>query len=163
MYLDYDEYGLFDALYKLCAQLKSGYVREPHHAEIVLDFTGADYIDRNRSIENCSVKVTALRRRIRDDLYSVTIMMVNDGSQKGSGADCILQPEIAIATENNTFVFQDYSGAENYDILTDEEKSLELQYRNNHVYGSGLGVAVAWDISPDGHGVLKFAAVSMSR
>ena len=68
VYLDYDEYGLFDALYKLSTQLKSGFVREPHHDEIVLDFTSADYIDRNRNIENCSVKVTALRRKIKEDL-----------------------------------------------------------------------------------------------
>lgn len=154
-YLDYDEYGLFDALYKLCTQLMNGYVREPHRAEILLDFSDGDYIDRNRNIDDCSVKVTALRRKIRDDLYSVTIMLVNDGTKKDAGASCILQPEIEISTDKNTFVFQDYSGVEDYALLTEEEKSLELQYRNNRVYGSGLGVAVSWEISPDGHGVLK--------
>ena len=33
------------------------------------------------------------------------------------------------------------------DILDEEEKSLELQYRNKHVYGTGLGTAVNWNIN----------------
>ena len=46
-FLDFDEFGIFDALYKLCGQLQGGFVRDPHDLEVSLDFSEADYIDKN--------------------------------------------------------------------------------------------------------------------
>ena len=34
-------------------------------------------------------------------------------------------------------------------LLDDEERELELQYRDRHIYAVGHGVAVDWDIGPD--------------
>ena len=37
-------------------------------------------------------------------------------------------------------------------MLDSEEQSLELQYRNKRVYGTGLGTSVNWNIDTDGNG-----------
>ena len=37
-----EEYGIFPAMYKLCDQLKGGYVREPHRAEVIVNFGMSD-------------------------------------------------------------------------------------------------------------------------
>ena len=148
------EYSIFDAMYKLCAQLKSGFVREPHESKICLDFAGADYIDSNKEIDGTKAKLTALRRKVKDDLYSITVMLVNDDNQKASGTCCIFQPEIIVKTDDNMFCFSEYGGQSDLSVLDREEQSLELQYRNKHVYATGLGTSVKWDIDENGNGVL---------
>ena len=35
-----------------------------------------------------------------------------------------------------------------------EEQSLELQYRNKKVYGTGLGTSVNWEIDENGRGII---------
>lgn len=153
-FLDFDEYGLFDALYKLSSQLKSGFVRIPHKVDVALDFRGSDYIDNNQNLSETSAKLTALKRKINDDLYSITIMLVNDSAQSAKGTNCIFQPEIQISSANNAFVFQEYSGTANFDILDEEEQSLELQYRNKKVFATGLGTSANWKIDNTGRGTL---------
>lgn len=152
--LDVDEFGIFDALYKLCTQLKNGYVREPHEGEVILEFGGADYIDSNHELFGTTAKLTALRRKVSSDLYAVTVMLVNDSNEKSNGTRCIFQPKIQIETKDNSFVFREYGGVADFSTLDDEEKSLELQYRNKKVYATGLGTSVNWTISDDGNGVL---------
>ena len=152
--VDGDEYGIFDALYKLSTQLKNGYVREPHEDNFILDFTSSDYIDDNRKLFETAAKLTALRRRVGQDLYSVTIMLVNDSSEKPNATKCIFQPRIQISTENNSFVFQEYGGLADFSSLDDEEKSLELQYREKKVYATGLGTSANWEIAENGYGLL---------
>ena len=39
-------------------------------------------------------------------------------------------------------------------MLDAEEQSLELQYRNKKVYGTGLGTSVNWEIDDFGHGMI---------
>lgn len=154
-FLDFDEFGIFDALYKLCGQLQGGFVRDPHDLEVSLDFSEADYIDKNQKLDGTSAKVTALRRKVGKDLYSITVMLVNDEDQKSNGVRCLFQPEIIISTENNSFRFKEYAGMYDFDALDDEEQSLELQYRNKKVYATGLGTSTSWDINDAGEGVLK--------
>ncbi len=152
--LEFDEYGLFSMMYKLADQLRGGYVRIPHEIDIELNFENSDYIDQNQQLDDTNAKVTALRRQIEDDLYSVTIMLVNDESGKSSGMKCIFQPEICVCSENNLFVFSEYSGMADFAHMDDEEKSLALQYRNKRVYGSGLGTSINWEIDSNGNGKL---------
>lgn len=154
-FLGDDRFGMIDALFKLCAQLQNGFVRKPHEIDVSVCFEGADYVDENQELDDTKAKLTALRRRISDDMYSVTVMLVNDDDEhKPSGTSCIFQPEIIISTESNSFVFCEYSGVSDFNVLDDEEKSLELQYRNKKVYATGLGTSVNWDINESGNGVL---------
>lgn len=153
-FLDSDEYGIFDAMYKLCDQLRNGYVRIPHAVDVKLEFGGSDYIDKNKDLDGTTAKVTALRRKINDDLYSITVMLVNDCESKSKGTKSIFQPEIRIMTADNRFLFVEYSGIPDCSLLDEEEKSLELQYRNKKVYGTGHGTSLGWDIDSNGNGEL---------
>ena len=112
---------------KLCNQLRNGFVRIPHSVEVSLNFNENDYIDNNKNLDETNAKVTALRRKISDELYSITIMLVNDSATKGRGYDCIFQPVIEVNTENNDFVFAEYSDAATFEYMEAEEKSLALQ------------------------------------
>ncbi len=152
--LDYDEFGIFPAMYKLSDQLRGGFVRIPHSVDVKVEFGDSDYIDNNRNLDDTSAKVTALRRKIADDLYSITIMLVNDREDKSNGTRCLFQPVIRVKTENNRFLFSEYSGVSDFSLLDDEEKSLELQYREKKVYGTGLGTSLGWDIDSNGNGEL---------
>lgn len=153
------EYGLKDAFYRLASQLKNGYVRVPHETIVKLDFSNNDYVEYDPVIENINAKLTALRRKIvragHDNLYSVTIMLVNtDESKIGISTKCIFQPKITIDTQYNRFTFFDYSDDHVFEELDEEEKSLALQYRNQKRYATGLGTAVDWNIDTKGNGVL---------
>lgn len=154
-FLGDDRFGMIDALFKLCAQLKNGFVRIPHEIDVSVCFDGADYVDENQNLDGTKAKLTALRRKIGEDMYSVTVMLVNDDDEhKPSGTSCIFQPEVIISTAENDFVFCEYSGVTDFNVLDNEEKSLELQYRNKKVYATGLGTSVNWDIDETGKGML---------
>jgi len=153
--LDFDEYNIFNSMYKLADQLRGGFVRIPHTAVISLEFKDSDYIDCNKELDETTAKITALRRKIRDDLYSVTIMLVNDSEEKSNGTRCIFQPEIIVSSLDNAFVFHEYSGMADFASLDSEEQSLELQYRNKKVYGTGLGTSIDWDIDGNGNGTIR--------
>lgn len=147
-----DKYEIIDKLNKLEAQFNKGYVRENHDVLVELDFQEDEYIDRNKGIDNTNLKVTSLRKKIEDDLYSITIMIVNDCNQKAKANLCIYQPEIIVETKNNDFSLVEYNSGVDFDSIDNEEKSLEMQYRNKKVYGTGLGTSVSWDINEMGEG-----------
>ena len=147
-----DEHGIISLMYKLCDQLAKGYVREPHKVEVILDFSESDYIDKNTKLDNTSAKITALRRKISDSTYSITIMMVNDERDKSSAKYCLYQPQITVATTNNDFLLVEYNGEADFTLIDNEEKSLALQYRNKKVYGTGMGTSVGWNVNESGQG-----------
>ena len=160
-----DGYDVYTPIYRLYDQIRRGYVRDPHEAEVVLDFTTGDYCEGSgEDIDGIPVRISGLRRRWHDDIWSVTVMLVNDSKallrakQRISGEDkwkvhpAIFQPEIAVSTEGNGFVFQAFSGANNFSAMDEEEKSLELQYRNKRNYANGLGAAADWKIDSEGRG-----------
>ena len=86
---------------------------------------------------------------------ALTIMVVNAKTERPQSSNCIFQPELRVDSENNGFSFVQYSGTTNFDLLDAEEQSLELQYRNKHVYGTGLGTAVNWKIDDSGTGFIS--------
>ena len=151
-FLDGDEYGIFPAMYKLCDQLKGGYVRVPHNVDVVIDFSSGEYVDDNKHLDETSAKITALKRKIDEQLYSITVMLVNDDEEKSNGTRCLFQPMVKVKSELNGFRFREYSSLVDFNVLDSEEQSLELQYRNKRVYGTGLGTSVNWNIDADGNG-----------
>lgn len=152
--IDGDEYGLFSAMYKLCDQLHGGYVRVPHSEKVTVCFNDNDYIDANRELDGTKAKITALKRKINDGLYSITVMLVNDEDEHSDGTGCIFQPTVKIASAENSFFFCEYSQLTDFSRLNIEDQSLELQYRNKKLYGTGLGTSANWDIDTEGNGVI---------
>ena len=90
--IDFDEHGIFNKMYKLANQLSKGYVREPHEVNVQLFFGESDYIDQNKDLDGTKLKVTSLRRKVSEDTYSYTIMLVNDDPSKAKPYLCIYQP-----------------------------------------------------------------------
>mgnify|MGYP004514462399 CR=1 FL=1 len=150
-----DKTGLLSCLYKLCDQLKDGYIREPHTADVHVDFV-QDYVSKDELVPDTKAKLTVLRRTISKvrKIYSITIMLINDKEASSSSKNCLFQPEIRVSSDNNSFSFIDYAGQADFKYLDDEEQSLQLQYRNKKNYGSGLGTSVNWEITEDGKGEL---------
>ena len=160
-----EEHDVYDAMYRLCDQLMRGYVRDPHNAEITLDFSDSEYNDGSgNGIDGIPVKLTGLRRKWRGEIWSITVMMVNDsvkplrGQRKSKSLrsmhPAIFQPEIRITTEKNDFQFCPFSGMEDMTILDEEEKSLELQYRHKRNWANGLGTAANWSVDESGYGFI---------
>ena len=147
-----DEYDLISALYKLSDQLRSGHVRVPHALSVEIDFSDKEYVDDNKDLDGTKAKLTALKRRVADNLYSITVMLVNDNEEDSNGLRCLFQPELRVDTNKNEFSFCQYSRLTDFNKLSEEEQSLELQYRNKHIYGSGLGTSVNWNIDSVGKG-----------
>lgn len=142
-------------VYRFADFCRNGYVRVPHRAEFRLDFSHSDYIDNNRELDGTTAKVTALRKKISDDIWSLSIMLVNDINEVPAKAmHCIFQPELMVSSEQNTFVFLESNPNPNTETMDDEERSLELLYRNKKIFGTGLGVSVNWDIDNNGRGRL---------
>lgn len=150
-----DEHHVISKLYKLYDQLSKGYVRIPHKVDIELDFSKTDYIDNNKELDNTKAKITALKRLVNKDTFSITIMLVNDSDSTERSTYCLFQPEIIINTKNNDFRFKDYNRLDNISGLNEEEQSLALQYRNKKVYATGLGTSADWAIDDCGDGVIK--------
>ena len=154
--LDTDEDQLIDNLYKLADQLQSGYVREPRELDnYEIEFGDGDYVNETHISNHDLVEITALRRKMENGTTALTIMAVNARTGRPQSSNCIFQPELQVDSEDNEFSFAKYSGNLNFDLLDEEEQSLELQYRNKHVYGTGLGTAVNWKIDENGKGFIR--------
>lgn len=137
---------------------RNGFVREPHHIpSFVVDFSQGNYVDceENSNLDGTTAKIVALRTHIADDVYSVTVMLVNGLEEIPAKPNhCIFQPKISISTQNNDFVIVESNSLANPDYMDDEERSLELLYRHKKNYGTGLGTSVDWDINLDGQGAI---------
>ena len=95
--------------YRFVDYCAMGYVRVPHEiSEFVLDFSHGDYADdeANHNLDDTDAKLVALRRKMGDNLWSITIMLVNDRKESPVKANrCIFQAKIKISSENNDFIF----------------------------------------------------------
>lgn len=148
------EVEIFDYIYKLFNQLKTGYVRIPHSLNINLNFSKGEYIDNNRKLDGTNAKITALRRNLFDDIYSVTIMLVNDLEDLPNGINCIMQSQISLSTDQNAFSFYEYNNIDDLSNMDEEEQTLALLYRKKKVFGSGLGTSINWSVDDMGKGKL---------
>lgn len=122
------------------------YRRCPYEEELALTFES-----NSAKIDLLNVKgyVTAVKHKVTDSIYSVTVMMVND-EKIGNGH--IFQPKIIVNSKNLVGLhFVPYNNMSDPSAFSDEEQSLDLLYRNKSVYGTGHGVALDWDIN-DGEG-----------
>ncbi len=154
-----DEFSaLRNCAYRLAEFLRAGYVREPHVISCVeIEFGESDYYsgDKTSNLDGTTGKIVALKTKISDELYSITIMFLNDLEVfPAKATECLYQPVIRIESCENTFLFSANNALADPDEMDNEEKSLELLYRNKNSYGTGLGVSVNWEIDNSGAGSL---------
>lgn len=148
---------LRNAVYRLNDFLATGYVRVPHTLDdITLSFKNSDYADdeSTSALDGTTAKLVALRTKIGEDLWSVTIMLVNGIEDEAKANKCIFQSRIEIFSDKNSFVFTDSNPNSDSEYMDDEEKSLDLLYRHKKIYATGLGTSTDWNIDTDGRGSL---------
>lgn len=149
---------LRNSIYRLNDFLNVGYVREPHSIDdIVIAFDESDYAapEETSALDGTTAKLVALRTKISEDIYSLTVMLVNDiESSPAKAKQCIFQSRIEVSSDNNEFVFVESNPNPNPEYMDDEEKSLELLYRHKKIFATGLGTSADWDISDSGDGRL---------
>lgn len=152
-----NEYQILKQIaYRFVDYCNAGYVRVPHEiSEFILDFSKGEYVDAesNRELDGTSAKIVALRTKVSDDIWSVTVMLVNELEEVPAKANhCIFQSRIEINTHNNCFSFVESNPNRDIHLMDEEECSLELLYRHKKIYGTGLGTSVDWDIDKQGKG-----------
>ncbi|WP_304408038.1 helicase-related protein [Bacteroides acidifaciens] len=152
-----NEYQILKQIaYRFVDYCNAGYVRVPHEiSEFILDFSKGEYVDAesNRELDGTSAKIVALRTKVSDDIWSVTVMLVNELEEVPAKANhCIFQSRIEINTHNNCFSFVESNPNPDIHLMDEEECSLELLYRHKKIYGTGLGTSVDWDIDEQGKG-----------
>ena len=152
-----NEYQILKQIaYRFVDYCNAGYVRVPHEiSEFILDFSKGEYVDAesNRELDGTSAKIVALRTKVSDDIWSVTVMLVNELEEVPAKANhCIFQSRIEINTHNNCFSFVESNPNTDIHLMDEEECSLELLYRHKKIYGTGLGTSVDWDIDEQGKG-----------
>lgn len=152
-----NEYQILKQIaYRFVDYCNAGYVRVPHEiSEFILNFSKGEYVDAesNRELDGTSAKIVALRTKVSDDIWSVTVMLVNELEEVPAKANhCIFQSRIEINTHNNCFSFVESNPNTDIHLMDEEECSLELLYRHKKIYGTGLGTSVDWDIDEQGEG-----------
>lgn len=152
-----NEYQILKQIaYRFVDYCNEGYVRVPHEiSEFVLDFSKGEYVDdeSNRELDGTSAKIVALRTKVSDDIWSITVMLVNELEEVPAKANhCIFQSRIEINTHNNCFSFVESNPNTDIHMMDEEECSLELLYRHKKIYGTGLGTSVEWNIDEQGKG-----------
>lgn len=138
-------YGVFE---KLLSIAKNGYHRIPKSETVVLEFGSLEFTEK--PLETFNMKMSALKKRVNNG-YSITVMLVNE-NKKESPEKTVFQPVMTVSSEKNNTRFVDYSSNVAFDLLDEEEQSLELLYRNKKVFSSGLGVSCSWDVDEAGNG-----------
>lgn len=120
---------------------KKAYRRQPFSEKITLEFEGNL---AKMPLANAKGYITAVKHRAVENVYSITVMMVNDET---IGRGHIFQPKLTVASEYlDGAKFVCYNHFSDTAAFSPEEKSLDLLYRNKLVYGTGHGVSVDWDI-----------------
>ena len=153
---------LRNKFYLLKEQLRVGEHRIPFSGNVDFKFNTnkhKEFLEEKfKQKEKISIKV--LKHNFEVDgikLNSFTIMLVNNSISGKEGSVTLLQPKIKIDTtnENNAFSFVDYSQTVSNSFLDEEEKSLNLLYRNKKNYATGLGTATYWEIDETGKGFIE--------
>lgn len=144
--------------YRFADYCRMGHVRVPHEVpEFTLDFSCGDYLDNelNSNLDGTTAKIVALRRHIKEDVWSVTVMLVNALEEEPAKAEhCIFQAHMEISSQNNQFIFIESNSSQDINTMDEEERSLDLLYRHKKTYGTGLGTSVDWNIDDAGNGIL---------
>lgn len=151
---DIEDTSFQEYAYKLVKLLEQGTVREPHEFEYEIVWKDKEFFDSVERLGETPAKITALRHQIKENVFSYTIMLIND-EVYSKNAKMILQPEIRVESADNNIKFIDYSKINTITDGNSEEAALALEYRNKKCYASGLGTATKWDVDDAGNGYIS--------
>lgn len=144
-------------LRKLELQCRKGYSfkRVPHEVNLAIDFSSGEYFENAEPIECVACKLLAVRRRVSEDIVSITVMLANsqvvETLAEIKASNTLFQPRLTINSgAGYSFV---YNGAlRSYTGPDAEERRLAMLYRKQKCYATGLGVAADWQVDADGKG-----------
>ena len=94
------------SLLRLSDYCRTGYIRTPHEITFTLDFGENNHTEQRitQMDDPAKAKIVALRRHLHDDIWSVTIMLVNAHLVDSAGViqqeRCIFHARMEIGTEN---------------------------------------------------------------
>lgn len=151
---------LYDSLTRQCISIETGkgYIREPHHIIVKLnDDVLGFYRAICERIDGTFGRLTALCKEIAmgKEIWAVTLMLVNDYKDDTllAYSKYIFQARLRIIAAKEAGVrFYDRHNLEDLSDLDEEEQRLELLYRDEKNYASGLGTSVGWNVNSDGSG-----------
>lgn len=143
---------------------RTWWVRSP--VELEAEFSGQEVISGNRKkistsdytkrkIENLNLQIEVYSRPHEDQVEKrlLTVCLVNRTEENATEA-ILFQAHFKawIESPNSQFHIMPYPRAP-YEKLDEEEKSLELLYRNARTFAVGHGCAASWDIKATGEKV----------
>ena len=151
---------LKNCAFRLADYMIGGYVREPHKIDsYTINFGTSDFVEgvpESFGTGEVPVKISALRTKLKDGTWSITIMLVNNLEETPAKPyHCLFQPEIEISSANNNFIFVENRPDASVKSMDEEEQGLEMLYRNKKTYGTGLGISADWDVDDFGRGIVK--------
>lgn len=146
---------LVSILYKLadlCTvnKINTGYVRNPLLKKklVTVDLSkefNQIYINEKgeTSVNEDIIKVTVLKKTFEENIFSYTVVLINNQKGNKSYKKCLFQPEIRINSDENNikFIEHSYMRKRGIGIVNDEDLVYELLYRNKKSYAIGHGVA----------------------
>ncbi|MDF2882858.1 MAG: helicase [Clostridiaceae bacterium] len=149
-------------LYKLASLCTSeefpkhtGYVRIPflEKKKVEIDVNkeiSSIYITEDGAIDENQgcLKITVLTKKYGNDIFSHTVVIINEYKSERRYNKCFFQPEIRINSEDNKFVFIEKSEIDRkYNkYMEDSELIFNLLYRNKKSYAVGHGVATGQNV-----------------
>lgn len=166
--LDTDEAGscVYDLRIPLMAlaqqcnnKYRKSYVRIPHALDFCFEEIKEGLIDLGSSIDDTDCHLTAFCKLMDEDkrIWSITLMVSNEFKdyRLKEYEKFIFQPHLKVTIDEKDDVrFFDRNQVKNDFSADDEEERLNLLYRNQKNYGSGLGTSLQWDIDENGKGYL---------
>lgn len=171
------EYSIFvNTIYTLSRQYKGGFVREPLLLNDIvkiklcgtysfLNLENTFKVKENIEM-NYNLQICVFLKKYKNDINSYTVVLCNNEECEVYGRDkkSIFQPEILISTNDNPgLIFVENRDNDIVDIkleLDDEEKSLDLLYKDKKNYAIGHGVSTMQNVDKNtGLGILKTSFV----
>lgn len=135
------------------------YVRIPHALDFQFEKREEGFIDLGDSLDDTDCHLTAFCKLMDEDkqIWSITLMVSNEFKdyKLKEYEKFIFQPHLKVTIdEQDDARFFDRNQVKNGFSIDDEEERLDLLYRNQKNYGSGLGTSLQWDIDENGKGHL---------
>lgn len=138
---------------------RKSYVRIPHILDFQFEKREEGFIDLGDSLDDTDCHLTAFCKLMDTDkqIWSITLMVSNEFKdyRLKEYQKFIFQPHIKVTIDEQDDVrFFDRNQVKNDFSTDDEEERLDLLYRNQKDYGSGLGTSLQWNIDENGKGYL---------
>lgn len=160
-YLNSERPDVVAVLYKLCdlcsndKSNKYGYVRVPFLVNKLIKIKlhsefNKIYLDENgiENEEDGIIKVTVLKKQYEEDIFSYTVVMVNNIVGSKGYKTCFFQPEIRINTIDNEIKLLEHTHMHNKGVSSIDKEDLvfDMMYRNKKTFAIGHGTATGQNV-----------------